>query len=172
MIALPRREGFAARNLTEVVYSGKRVGALICCQPSPLSAFRNSTRSFFSWSFRFSGRTSWWSHGVRSDLVAALVVVLDHFLQRLQAAVVHVRAGVRDLAERRRLERALVLFLLGDREAAEVRHRLVHADADVGVLAVGEVDALVAAVAPGVVREEDVHAALLALGQSRSCRRP
>ena len=136
----------------------------MCCQPSPLSAFRNSTRSFLSWSVRFSGpnvlvQATWFL-----DL-PPLVVVLDHFFQRLQAAVVHVRAGVGDLAQRRRLERALVLFLLGDHEAAQVGLRLVHADADVGVLAVGEVDALVATVAAGVVREEDVHAALLALGQ-------
>ena len=31
----------------------------MCCQPSPLRAFRNSTRSFLSWSFRLRGLTSW-----------------------------------------------------------------------------------------------------------------
>ena len=52
---------------------------------------------------------------------------------------------------------------LRDDEAAQVRVGLVHADADVLVGAVGEVEADVAAVARGLL-EEDVHAAHLRSG--------
>src|SRR6266571_3137286 len=51
-------------------------------------------------------------------LDAALIVVLDHLFERLEAAVVHVRGGMLDLAESRGLEGALVLLTLADEVAA------------------------------------------------------
>ena len=76
----------------------------------------------------------------------------------------HVGAGVLDLAQGGGLERALVFLSLRDEVAAQVGVGLVHADADVLVRAVGEVEAEVATVAGGLV-EEDVHAAHLRGGQ-------
>ena len=55
--------------------------------------------------------------GVR---VAALVVVLDDLLEGLERAVVHVGGVLRDVAQRRRLEGAGVLFLVADLRAADV----------------------------------------------------
>ncbi len=42
----------AAGERGSVLYSGKRSGDFRCCQPSPLSAFRNATRSALSFSFK------------------------------------------------------------------------------------------------------------------------
>ena len=66
-------------------------------------------------------------------LDAALVVMLQDFFQSLETAIVHVRAGMLDLTQRRRLERAFVLVALADIVAAAVWFRLVHADADVDI---------------------------------------
>src|SRR5207247_5890097 len=51
---------------------------------------------------------------------AALVVIVDHFFDRLQVAVVHVRRRARGFAQTRRLERAAIPLLLGDGEPARV----------------------------------------------------
>ena len=52
--------------------------------------------------------------------VAPLVVELDHVLQRLQAAVVHVRRGQRHVAQRRRAERTAVVLILRDEVPSDV----------------------------------------------------
>ena len=96
-------------------------------------------------------------------LDAPLVVVLDDFLERTQAAVVHVGAGVLDLAERGGLEGALFFFAVSDEVAPQVGVGPVHADADVLVRAVGEVEAEVAAIAGGLL-EEDILAPSAARG--------
>ena len=87
-------------------------------------------------------------------LDAPLVVMLDYLFQRLQAAVVHVGSGTRDVAQRRRLEGALVRLELRDGEAPEVGLLLVHADAEVVVALVGEVEADVTRLAAGLALEE------------------
>jgi hypothetical protein len=52
------------------------------------------------------------------DWAAAFGVELDHIFKRRHTAVMHVRRGARDLAQRRRLERAVVARIAGDREPA------------------------------------------------------
>ena len=92
--------------------------------------------------------------------------MLDDFFERLHAAVVHVGAGAGDLAQRRRLERALVAFDLGHLEAAEVGLGVVDADADVVERLVGEIRPGVAGRAVALA-EEELHAALGRGGQRR-----
>ena len=53
-------------------------------------------------------------------LVAAAVVVVDDFLQRRECAVVHVRRGARDLAQRRCFEGAATGVLPGHGESAQI----------------------------------------------------
>ena len=68
---------------------------------SPVSAFMKATTSAFSWLGQVELLDVLVERRVR---VAPLVVVLDDLFQGLQAAVVHVRCGLLDVAHRRRLE--------------------------------------------------------------------
>ena len=97
--------------------------------------------------------------------MAPLGIPLDHFFQRLLAAVVHVGSRVFDVADRRRFEGAEVLLVLRHRFAATVDVLVVrvHADAQVVVLFVGEIRADVAGRAIALGAEEDLAAALRAV---------
>src|SRR5947208_11075093 len=88
------------------------------------------------------------------DLDAATIVEIDDVRERLLAAVVHIGPAPRHVAERRRLEGALVSLVLRHRVSPEVRVGLVHPDADVAVAFVGEVEAGVAGHAARPAREE------------------
>ena len=52
--------------------------------------------------------------------VAAADVEVHHVFERLQAGVMHVRSSLGDVAQRRRLESALVCLIPGDIVAAHV----------------------------------------------------
>jgi len=84
------------------------------------SALRNATSARVSSGDRSSGAHQRVEVGV---CAAALVVELDHVVQRLQAAVVHVRGGQRRAAQRRRLEPTAVGVGLGDGVGAPGRPR-------------------------------------------------
>src|SRR5205823_2175301 len=87
-------------------------------------------------------------------LDATPVVEGDDILERLLAAVMHVRAALGHVSERRRFEGALVRLDLGNEVAAEVGARLLHADADVAVSLVGEVEPNMAGDAARLALEE------------------
>jgi len=48
----------------------------------------------------------------RSNNPVFIVVVINDFPQRLQAAVVHVRRGAGEVAQRRRFEGAAIFFVI------------------------------------------------------------
>ena len=79
--------------------------------------------------------------GSRCEIrTAAFGVELDHIFKRREAAVVHVRRSARDLAERGRLEGAVVARIAGYREPAFVGEPAVTPrDAGVVELLVSEV---------------------------------
>ena len=82
-------------------------------------------------------------------LDTALVVMPYDFFQSLETAIVHIRAGMLDLTQRWRLERAFVLVAIADIVAAEVWFRFVHANADVDIGTIGKVESQVTTVASG-----------------------
>ena len=92
---------------------------------------------------------------------SALVIKLHHLFQRLQTAIMHVRRGVLDFAQRGSLENSPVARVLGHREPPHIGLRLVGADADIGIRIQREIAAFVAAIALGLV-EEHLHPAHLA----------
>src|SRR5262249_26107294 len=85
---------------------------------------------------------------------AAHVVQRDDSGQGRHAAIMHVRSPARDVPEGWCFEGALVGIATRDREAPEVGVLAVHADADVAVSLVGEVEADVAPGAVGLPLEE------------------
>src|SRR5262245_65334996 len=88
----------------------------------------------------YSGAQTW----VR---MAAQVVVLDDFAQRFQRAIVHEGRMLAHIAQRRRLEGALVFLLFGHGKTAFVLEffcRRVPADAEIVKTAVAEILAHVA----------------------------
>src|SRR5215831_14319642 len=87
-------------------------------------------------------------------LDAAAIVKGEDALERLLAAVVHIRPAPVHVPQRRRLERPLVGLVLRDGVSAEVRRRLVHPDADVAVALVGEVEPGMAPHAPRLALEQ------------------
>jgi hypothetical protein len=91
--------------------------------------------------------------------------ILDDFFQRLQAAIVHVRSGHRNVAQHWRLERAAIAQDLGDAKTARV-HLLAGARADADVVK-GKVRKAMPAVTGAAMTfvEKDLHAALHGFGQ-------
>src|SRR5206468_7202432 len=83
----------------------------------------------------------------------ALIVIFHDIFQSLETAIVHVRRGTRDLAQGRRLEYAPVFGIMRYGEAADVRVRLIGADAEIGVHVTREVHALMAGIALGFVEK-------------------
>ena len=110
-------------------------------------------------SFRLSGLIRpFVKYGFRD---AAFVVELDHLAKRRNRSVVHVRRVLGDVAQHRRLECAVVLGLLRDREASFVLECLrlrIPADAGVVKEAVAEVAPDVALHAAGRIEEQIVAA--------------
>ena len=92
--------------------------------------------------------------------IAALVVEIHHVAQRLETAVVHVRRGLGDIAQSRRLECAPVLGIFRDGVTAHIRIRFVRSNAQVVIGIFGEIRAFVAFVALGFL-EVDILAANL-----------
>ena len=130
----------------------------------PDSDSRNLISACFSVGVSPIGRSSGVISGLRP---AALVVEVDDVGERLQAAVVHVGRGERDLAQRRRLELGLVALVLRHVEAAEVLVRLrvgVPRDAGVVQLLVGE-QRLEVAERAARLRPEDLQSLLLLGGE-------
>ena len=88
------------------------------------------------------------------------------------AAVVHVRSRLSHVPQGRRLEGPLVEVVLGHAEASPVGVRLVHADAEVVVRLVCEVEAGVAGDAVGLLGVvEEIHAAHRRPAQGRRIAR-
>src|SRR5579871_76880 len=84
---------------------------------------------------------------------SAFVIEVDHFLQSLEPAVVHVRRGVLDLPQRGYLENTPIARIFGNGVTAEIRVRLVGSDSQVGVGVQGEIRVFMTAIAFGVVEE-------------------
>src|SRR5687768_2257029 len=93
--------------------------------------------------------------------------MLDHFLQLVIPAVVKVRPGAGDVAERRRLKGMMIGVIFGELKSPQIlrgffRERrtcgTARAQTEVVILLVGEVRAAVASGTAGAFAEEEVSA--------------
>src|SRR5205814_2218373 len=89
--------------------------------------------------------------------IAASIVVVDHFFERREASVVHIRSGAGDLAQRRNLEGAAVLGLGRNAEAPGVARLAAGSIVNIGNS--GVVEALVGEIRTGVAGDAASFAA-------------
>ena len=86
---------------------------------------------------------------------AAIGVELDHIFKRRQTAIMHVRRGTRDLAKRRRFERAVIPRDAGNREPSFIgKPTVAPGDSGVVEILVGEIRTDVATAAAALAAEQ------------------
>ena len=94
-------------------------------------------------------------------ILAAVAVVIEHRLERRESAVVHIRRGDLDVAQRRRLEAPDVLRLERDVTDAAIGARGVLVESGVDRLGHHEVRVLIGKMTERAVAQEQRLAAIL-----------